>query len=37
MIDIKGVVLKLKPEKENKVGMDDHFYVVLSGNGIKTC
>ena len=33
MIDIKSIVLKLKPEKENEVGKDDHFYVGVCGKG----
>jgi hypothetical protein len=33
MIDIKGVVLKLKPEKKDEIGTDDHFYVGVCGKG----
>ncbi len=33
MIDIKGIVLKLKSEKENEVGTDDHFYAGVCGKG----
>ncbi len=33
MVDIKGVLLKLKSENEHKVDKDDHFYVGVCGKG----
>ena len=33
MVDIKGVLLKLKSENEHKVDRDDHFYVGVCGKG----